>query len=350
MRPKKKISQSDIAKALGISNVSVSNALAGRKGVSQDLTQKVWQKAEKMGYDTGEDAPDCQSGLLFVVSRSGPGADTEERFQKILRDQKVRVKCLACGELLDPAGGWGGSLAGCLGVLADGPLSAQELLALKEKSGGPVVGLGFFDSRVPIDYVMDDGFHGAQSVVQYLRSQKYETILYVMPEEAGQSAGYAAAWVDRLLGCRSELYLETLHRGATMHEAQPFDIEESRTALTFREACGYLENRRTGVRKQESGQRARTVFFCGDMRTARAFLRELKDRQIRVPEDIAVAGYAVGEDCALQAGREQITAYTDSEKNLLDLCCAVLRHRRRCPEAEGNLHLAAGDIMEGSTA
>ena len=40
----------DIAKRMGISVVTVSNALAGRKGVSDKLREEIEHMAEKMGY------------------------------------------------------------------------------------------------------------------------------------------------------------------------------------------------------------------------------------------------------------------------------------------------------------
>ena len=41
----------DIAEAVGVSVVTVSNALAGRKGVSEDVRIKVEKAARELGYD-----------------------------------------------------------------------------------------------------------------------------------------------------------------------------------------------------------------------------------------------------------------------------------------------------------
>lgn len=45
-----KISIADIAKALNISTMSVSRALSGKDGISEDLRQKIGQKAKELGY------------------------------------------------------------------------------------------------------------------------------------------------------------------------------------------------------------------------------------------------------------------------------------------------------------
>lgn len=56
-RKYKRVRQSDIADSLGISTVTVSNALAGRKGVSDALRRKILAQAELMGYGREADMP-----------------------------------------------------------------------------------------------------------------------------------------------------------------------------------------------------------------------------------------------------------------------------------------------------
>ncbi len=41
----------DIAEALNVSTVTVSNALAGRKGVSEEVRSQVVARAKELGYD-----------------------------------------------------------------------------------------------------------------------------------------------------------------------------------------------------------------------------------------------------------------------------------------------------------
>ncbi len=51
----KSVTMADIASALGVSNVTVSNALAGKKGVSAKLRAEVLLKARELGYRTEEE-------------------------------------------------------------------------------------------------------------------------------------------------------------------------------------------------------------------------------------------------------------------------------------------------------
>lgn len=50
MGQKKKVKLEDIAEKLGVSIVTVSNALKGKKGVSREMREKILEAAEKMGY------------------------------------------------------------------------------------------------------------------------------------------------------------------------------------------------------------------------------------------------------------------------------------------------------------
>ena len=47
---KANVKMADIAQALGVSTVAVSKALAGQKGVSEELRERIKKTAEEMGY------------------------------------------------------------------------------------------------------------------------------------------------------------------------------------------------------------------------------------------------------------------------------------------------------------
>ena len=49
---KKTVRLSDIAERLQVSTVTVSNALAGQKGVSEELRARIKRTAAEMGYQT----------------------------------------------------------------------------------------------------------------------------------------------------------------------------------------------------------------------------------------------------------------------------------------------------------
>lgn len=50
MGQKKEVKLEDIADSLGVSIVTVSNALKGKKGVSEGLRNRIKEAAQRMGY------------------------------------------------------------------------------------------------------------------------------------------------------------------------------------------------------------------------------------------------------------------------------------------------------------
>ena len=46
----KSVTMSDVAKAMGVSTVTVSKAITGKDGVSKDVREKIKAKASEMGY------------------------------------------------------------------------------------------------------------------------------------------------------------------------------------------------------------------------------------------------------------------------------------------------------------
>ena len=57
----------DIAEALNVSTVTVSNALAGRKGVSEEVRTQVVEKAKEMGYDLKKYSNKSQGFTIGVI-------------------------------------------------------------------------------------------------------------------------------------------------------------------------------------------------------------------------------------------------------------------------------------------
>ena len=58
----------DIAAAVGVSVVSVSNALAGRKGVSDDVRFRVEKAARELGYDMKKNDRSSQGMVIGVLA------------------------------------------------------------------------------------------------------------------------------------------------------------------------------------------------------------------------------------------------------------------------------------------
>ena len=66
----------DIADRIGVSTVTVSNALSGKKGVSAGLRENIENVAEELGYDISRYHRTLQGARIGVIS-------TEKRYMEI---------------------------------------------------------------------------------------------------------------------------------------------------------------------------------------------------------------------------------------------------------------------------
>ena len=62
------VKMKDIAASVGVSVVSVSNALAGRKGVSDDVRFRVEKAARELGYDMKKNDRSSQGMVIGVLT------------------------------------------------------------------------------------------------------------------------------------------------------------------------------------------------------------------------------------------------------------------------------------------
>lgn len=75
---KKNVTMSDIAQRLNVSNVTVSKALGGKEGVSDELRIKIQELADEMGYRYNSSAKAMKDGYTSNI-----GILVAERFLQI---------------------------------------------------------------------------------------------------------------------------------------------------------------------------------------------------------------------------------------------------------------------------
>lgn len=176
---RKEVKLSDIADALNISVVSVSNALNNRKGVSAQLRQKVKDKADELGYILPE-APPKKNNKLYSI-----GVMMAERyvieFPSFYMDVYKQIAQLVTKRggypLLDVVDKERESLKRITklflnmdvdGILFVGKMDAKFIREVRRQKSVPVVGIDFYDLAEDIDYVVTDNLHGMQEMTQLL--------------------------------------------------------------------------------------------------------------------------------------------------------------------------------------
>ena len=283
MRPKKKVKLADIAGKMGVSIVTVSNALAGKGGVSDALRVKIEACAAEMGYKQAQPARQEEEAAYITVLIAG------QEDGRITKDQEDIIECLkqvsagrnvrlSAGLLRKLSRGrvpeiqWLTDREGIVrndGILICGPLPGKTLRAVIDFYRVPVVGYGFVDPHVEIDYIADDGFRGIKHAVKHLTDLGHRDLIYI--EQRGASDGVFA---ERFLGFWYAMYEYRLMDPSLI------------PGMLVRPACGIDQ-----LEKRIQEGKLPDAVVCGSDETAASVLSLLAGHSLRVPGNVSVTGY-----------------------------------------------------------
>lgn len=273
----------DIAKELKVSIVTVSNALAGRSGVSEELRERIVQKAREMGYrkknrrekKTPSSSRLYQNGVRIGVAI--PHAYLEkytsfywELYQRVATEAS-RQGCFVLLEILMQDREKRRELPLMIAekqvdaLIALGMLDREYTQMLAEKAGCPMLLLDFDYDEVPCDAVISNGFFGAYQMTNYLIRMGHTRIGFVGECRATGSI------MDRYQGFSKSL-LE--------HGIQ----EKKEWVVADRD---YI----TGDTILRLPEELPTAFVCNSDFTAEKVAALLKEAGYAVPEDISLVGY-----------------------------------------------------------
>ncbi|MCM1528619.1 MAG: LacI family DNA-binding transcriptional regulator [Alistipes sp.] len=271
----------DIAHKIGVSVVTVSNALAGRDGVSEQMRKQICEAAEEMGYkpsNTGasrkrSEPPRLGRSVAILTSERFVGfkgtfyweltANISNRlsamnvltvYECITRENER--KCVLPNTVLEKK---------VDGVLVIGQLK-REYIAKLSGIGNPLIFVDFYDSRFNVDSVNSDSYHGGYLLTDHLVERGHKKIGFVGTINATSSIndrflGYIKCLLENGLEYRSEWRLEDRDDTGTLFDRMNFPEEMP------------------------------TAFVCNSDETAFRVISALRSKGIRVPEDISVVGY-----------------------------------------------------------
>ena len=305
----KKPTMRDIAKAAGTSAVTVSKALSGQPGMSEETRSRIVQIAEQMGYaypggDRAPRKPNLDIGILI------PDRYFEaESFYALLYKELIKKLSdqghFGLLELLKEEDEAAGNLPN---LVRSGKVKAMILLGEPEKAyyrmiaqcGIPVLFLDFYDEQANADAVTCDNTYGTYRLTSHLIRLGHRKIGFVGNMKATSSI------MDRFLGYYRAMLVNDL------------PVEE-RWIISDREKTG-------GLKLQELPGELPDAFVCNCDLAARALIDRLKERGIRVPEDIAVTGFddfppGSDEDIGLSTFRVDTDAMIEMAiKTILERC------------------------------
>ncbi len=272
----KAIRMSDIAERLQVSTVTVSKALSGKDGVSDELRAKIQQLAEQMGYQKRSTKPEAvQAGYTIGVVTSQKFIEKGHSFYWTLYERilfhlaQLGHICIleitseaAEQEAQLPRLVQDGRVDGLI-MMGNFPDNYRNTLTI---SGIPFVILDSFHAKYQQDSVISDGYYGMYTVVHHLLQMGHRRIMFV------GTVGATSSITDRYYG-----YCRALQEAGL----QPSDD----MVLPDRDANGHF------YMPLDSLQQLPTAFACNCDSTAYVLLNQLKDRGVRVPQDVSITGF-----------------------------------------------------------
>ena len=187
----KAVRLADIGKKLNVSTVTVSKALSGQKGVSEELRAKIIQLADEMGYQKSESRKNTNEGKSFTLGIIVADRYVSENqsfywklYQEIAR-QAVSRTCFAMLEVISSEVEKRRELPKVLlekkadGLIIMGEFERGYAEFLAEDAGVPLISLDTTGRGKSSDCVVSNNLMGGYEMTNYLFSMGHSKIGFV---------------------------------------------------------------------------------------------------------------------------------------------------------------------------
>jgi DNA-binding LacI/PurR family transcriptional regulator len=281
MGRKKKVSMQDIADRLDISKNAVSLALQNKRGISEEMRQRVLETAKELGYGAATEKAASGANVLVLVPERIMSYQDNDHFQffhDMIWGLERSIRRMGKNAIIVPITEdmeLGRRLPQhCEDITYQGiilfGIVDKEYAKIIWELDVPLVMLDSFHREYPCPVVTSANMEGAYEAVTVLRRAGHRDIGFIGPTNLTTSHeerwfGYWKAMQDHGLSI------------------------DPRKVLTFSQSFDHTE---TELEHYLDGlESLPTAFFCGNDRIAYLLVRQLRKRQVRVPEDISVVGF-----------------------------------------------------------
>ena len=264
------VTMRDLGKRLGVSAVTVSKALAGKAGVSEEMRRRIIALAEETGYINPKQPPKGLDVGILVPETFFAGDNFYAMFYKQLLQTLTEAGHFGMLELVTEEMQRTLTLPGLIRagrvdalILLGQP--AEAYTALLAGQSLPVVALDFHYPSVPADAVVGDNIAGAAEMTRHLIARGHREIGFLGNMKATSSI------MERYLGFASEMLLHDL-------PVHPEWVLPDRTDGNV-------------VMSPDLPEKMPTAFVCNCDIVARLFVEQLRRSGLRVPEDVSIVSY-----------------------------------------------------------
>ncbi|MCC8191164.1 MAG: LacI family transcriptional regulator [Planctomycetes bacterium] len=275
MKPVKKATMKDVAKACGVSSMAVSMAMSGKAGISQETRERILKTAKAMRYTPNLIAKSLRvretrtlgvvtsdsSHLLFAKLLTAIGDAADRHGYSIIianTGQSVERERTAIRTLITKR---------IDGLLLAAPMNVDEAAMGEAEDLDIPVAVLMRSGRRVVDTVITDNYRGAYEMVDYLAASGSRRIHMISLNRESRTGR------ERIRGCR---------QAWKDHGLTPGEILYSRPFI----ADGYA-----AMKKLLARNRPMDAVFCGCDVIAIGAMRAILEKGLRIPRDIRLCGF-----------------------------------------------------------
>ena len=307
----KKPTMRDIAKEAGTSAVTVSKALGGQPGMSEETRNRIVRIAEKMGYEYpgGKRTEPAENHLDIGILVPDRYFESKSYYSEMVRQLVRKLTDRGDFGLLEILTRENEKEMKIPNLMQSGRADGMIILGEPEKAyyrmiaqqGVPLVFLDFYDEQANADAVVGDNTYGTYRLTSHLIRMGHRKIGFVGSQMATESI------MDRYLG----YYRAMLTHGL---EVKPEWILPDR-------------GEDSALCPPELPEEMPDALVCNCDLTARMMIAALQEKGYRVPEDVAVTGFddfppGGEEDIPLSTFRIDTEAMVDMAAKMISERCA----------------------------
>ncbi len=331
----KKVRMADIAGLLNVSTVTVSKALSGQKGVSEEMREKIKKLADQLGYKppstmnrAGKNKSKNSRNIGIIVP--GRYFGKYDSFYWMMYQEvatwAVQEECFTMLEVISEEDEKKQELPKLIkekkvdGIILIGRPQNGYIKKIREDRSIPMVCLDFFDDFSNCDSVISDGFYGTYMLTNYLFNMGHKDIAYV------GTLLYTSSITDRYFGyCKS-----MMEHGRKICEEWVMDDRDWETGDVANFEIKFPE-------------RMPTAFVCNCDLTASVLIKNLRKKNYRVPHDISVVGF----DNFLYPGLCDIgiTTYEANVKEMAQKSIRILLDKINHVKIKSGVRVVGGEIV-----
>lgn len=335
----KTVRLSDIGKRLQVSTVTVSKALSGQKGVSEEMRCKILDTAREMGYKRpGDGETTAKNKTIGVITAErflmGNEAFYLKLYQKVSQ-RAMEARCFTILEVITHGAETASELPRIItekkvdGLIVMGSFRRSYISVLAENITIPYIFLDTTASGISADAVITNNFMGGCLMTEYLLEMGHSRIGYVGTRLATDSIdnrffGYVKALMSHGIGVREDWLVNDRDRQDGLIDAKgQFRLPDEMP----------------------------TAFFCNCDLAACMLIRKLNEAGLRVPEDISVVGfdnYIASFDGILDGELRStgLTTYDIGQEEMALQAVRMIMDKIDRPEEIQGMQIIAGHFVE----